>query len=135
MGRHTGKSQRDQLKTWLAHLSATCFEIADTKEKRRYWGSLLPRGADKVDGGYTLYAVEINRALAEIFQSGIAFVDWKERQELRGKWPCPLASAPLRSIPEANDRCGAVPPVRQQNDANPGLPPTTSGSGSPTSRP
>jgi len=86
MGRHTGKSQRDQLKTWLAHLSATCVEITDTKEKRRYWGSLLPRGADKVEGDDTLYAVEINRDLAKMFQSGIALVDWKERQELRGKW-------------------------------------------------
>jgi hypothetical protein len=86
MGRHTGKSQRDQLKTWLAHLSATCVEITDTKEKRRYWGSLLPRGADKVEGDDTLYAVEINRDLAKMFQSGLALVDWKERQELRGKW-------------------------------------------------
>jgi hypothetical protein len=86
MGRHTGKSQRDQLKTWLCHLSATCVEIVDTKEKRRYWGSLLPRGADKVEGDDTLYAVEINRDLAKMFQSGIALVDWNQRQELRGKW-------------------------------------------------
>lgn len=86
MGRHTGKSQREQLKTWLAHLSATCVEITDTKEKRRYWGSLLPRGADKVEGDDTLYAVEINRDLARMFQSGIALVDWTERQQLRGKW-------------------------------------------------
>jgi hypothetical protein len=86
MGRHTGKSQRDQLKTWLRHLSATCVEITDTKEKRRYWGSLLPRGADKVEGDDTLYAVEINRDLAKMFQSGLALVDWNQRQELRGKW-------------------------------------------------
>ncbi|MGA3123617.1 MAG: plasmid replication initiator TrfA [Polyangiaceae bacterium] len=86
MGRHTGKSQRDQLKTWLRHLSATCVEITDTKEKRHYWGSLLPRGADKVEGDDTLYAVEINRDLAKMFQSGIALVDWNQRQELRGKW-------------------------------------------------
>jgi hypothetical protein len=86
MGRHTGKSQRDQLKTWLRHLSATCVEITDTKEKRRYWGSLLPRGADKIEGDDTLYAVEINRDLAKMFQSGIALVDWNQRQELRGKW-------------------------------------------------
>jgi hypothetical protein len=86
MGRHTGKSQRDQLKTWLRHLSATCVEITDTKENRRYWGSLLPRGADKVEGDDTLYAVEINRDLAKMFQRGVALVDWNQRQELRGKW-------------------------------------------------
>jgi hypothetical protein len=86
MNRGDGKSQRDQLKMWLRHLSATCVEILDTKESRRYWGSLLPRGADKVEGDDTVYAVEINRDLAKMFQSGLALVDWNQRQELRGKW-------------------------------------------------
>jgi hypothetical protein len=86
MGRHVGKSQRDQLKQWLAELTATCVEIVDTDKHRRYWGSLLPRGADKVDGDDTLYAVEINRDLAKVFDSGFALVDWEQRQKLRGKW-------------------------------------------------
>jgi hypothetical protein len=85
MGRHTGKSQRDQLKQWLAELSATCVEIKDAGEQR-YWGSLLPRGADKPEQGDTMYAVEINRDLAKMFDAGFALVDWDQRQRLRGKW-------------------------------------------------
>jgi hypothetical protein len=85
MGRHTGKSQRDQLKQWLAELSATCVEIKDAGEQR-YWGSLLPRGADKPEQGDTTYAVEINRDLAKMFDAGFALVDWDQRQQLRGKW-------------------------------------------------
>jgi TrfA protein len=85
IGRHTGKSQRDELKHLLRQLAATCVEVNDTKNKRHFWGSLLPRGADKDDNDDTLYVVEINRDLARLFDRGFTTVDWEQRKRLRAK--------------------------------------------------
>ena len=38
IGRHTGKSQRDELKRLFRQLTATSVEINDTRNKRRFWG-------------------------------------------------------------------------------------------------
>jgi len=88
IGRQTGKKQRDDLKGWFTDLTATSVEISDTKNKRRFWGSLLPNGATQDENDDTIYVVEINRPLAKLFAENIGAVNWKVRQRLFKK---PLA--------------------------------------------
>ena len=87
IGRHTGKSQRDQLHRWITDLVATNVEIIDTTNKRRYFGSLLPHGCrDDADPTGSAYVVEINHHLCKLFSAGFSTVDWDERKRLAGKW-------------------------------------------------
>ncbi len=88
IGRHTGKRQRDELRLWWAHLTATCVEVHDKKNARRYFGSLLPRGAEKDEGDDTMYVVELNRDLAKLFDRGFSTVDWEQRKRLLKKPLC-----------------------------------------------
>jgi hypothetical protein len=88
IGRHTGKRQRDELKLWLDHLTATSVVIHDEKNKQRFRGSLLPRSAERDEDNDTLLAVEISRDLARMLSSGFSLVDWQQRQRLQKK---PLA--------------------------------------------
>ncbi len=90
IGRHTGKSQRDQLHEWISDLVATNVEISDTTNKRHYFGSLVPRGVadDGIEDDNSVYAIEINRDLAKLFASGFATVNWDQRRRLQKK---PLA--------------------------------------------
>jgi hypothetical protein len=92
IGRHTGKSQRDQLHEWITDLVATNVEITDTTNtnKKHYFGSLVPRGVadDGAEEDNSLYAIEINRDLAKLFASGFATVNWDQRRRLQKK---PLA--------------------------------------------
>lgn len=88
IGRHTGKRQRDELRLWWAHLTATCVEVHDKKNGRRYFGSLLPRGAEREEGDDALYVVEINRDLAKLFERGFSTVDWEQRKLLLKKPLC-----------------------------------------------
>lgn len=88
IGRHDGKKQRDDLKSWFTDLTATSVEIADTKNKRRFWGSLLPNGASQEDDDDTSYVVEINRELAKLFANNLGAVNWNVRRKLFKK---PLA--------------------------------------------
>jgi hypothetical protein len=88
IGRHTGKSQRDELRRLFRQLTATSIEINDTRNHRRFWGSLLPSGADRDDDDDTLYVVELNRNLAKLFDRGFSTVDWQLRRKLLKK---PLA--------------------------------------------
>jgi TrfA protein len=85
IGRHTGKSQREELKSLFRQLTATCVEVHDTKNNRHFFGSLLPQGADKDENDDTLYVVEINRHLARLFDRGFSTVDWEQRKRLRAK--------------------------------------------------
>lgn len=85
IGRHTGKSQRDELKRLFAQLTATSVEVRDTKNNKRFWGSLLPHGASKDDSDDSTYVVEINRHLATLFERGFTTVDWEQRKRLRAK--------------------------------------------------
>jgi hypothetical protein len=88
IGRQTGKKQRDDLKGWFTDLTATSVAISDTKNKRRFWGSLLPNGATQDDTDDTVYVVEINRQLAKLFADNLGAVNWEVRQKLFKK---PLA--------------------------------------------
>lgn len=88
IGRQTGKKQRDDLKGWFTDLTATSVEISDTKNKRRFWGSLLPGGATQDENDDTIYVVEINRPLAKLFADNLGAVNWEVRQRLFKK---PLA--------------------------------------------
>lgn len=88
MGRQTGKKQRDDLKGWFSDLTATSVEVSDTKNKRRFWGSLLPNGAAREENDDTIYVVEINRALAKLFADNLGAANWEVRQKLFKK---PLA--------------------------------------------
>jgi hypothetical protein len=88
IGRHTGKRQRDELRLWWAHLSATCVEVHDKKKGRRYFGSMLPRGAEQTEGNDSVYVVEINRDLAKLFDRGYSTVDWEQRKRLMKKPLC-----------------------------------------------
>lgn len=87
IGRHTGKSQRDQLHGWITDLVATSVEVTDSHNRRRYFGSMLPEGArDDSSPNDAIYAVEINQHLCKIFASRLALINWEQRQKLRGKW-------------------------------------------------
>jgi hypothetical protein len=88
IGRKTGNSQHKQLKRMISDLTATSVEIVDTRNKRRFWGSLLPKGADQDSGQDTQYAVHLNRDLVKLFARGYATIDWRQRQKLLKK---PLA--------------------------------------------
>jgi hypothetical protein len=59
IGRQTGKKQRDELRLWLDHLTATSVVIHDEKNKCRFRGSLLPRSADQDSNDDTVYVVDI----------------------------------------------------------------------------
>jgi hypothetical protein len=88
IGRKTGNSQHKQLKRMISDLTATSVEIVDTRNKRRVWGSLLPKGADQDSGQDTQYSVHLNRDLVKLFARGYATIDWRQRQKLLKK---PLA--------------------------------------------
>jgi hypothetical protein len=88
IGRHTGKSQRVELRRLFRQLTATSVEIHDARNKRRFWGSLLPTGADVDEQDDTLYVVELNRGLAQLFDRGFSTIDWQQRRKLLKK---PLA--------------------------------------------
>lgn len=86
VGRHTGKSQREQLHGWITDLVATNLEVIDGANRRRYFGSMLPEGArDDSPGAEGLYVVEINRHLCGLFRTGRATINWEQRRNLRGK--------------------------------------------------
>jgi hypothetical protein len=87
IGRHTGKSQRDQLHSWITDLVATNVEVVDRMNRRRYFGSMLPEGIrDDSSGDNGAYVIEINRHLCRLFESGRATINWEERRKLRGKY-------------------------------------------------
>jgi hypothetical protein len=88
IGRHTGKSQRDELRRLFRQLTATSVEVHDARNKRSFWGSLLPTGADVDEHDDTLYVVELNRSLAQLFERGFSTIDWQQRRKLLKK---PLA--------------------------------------------
>ena len=85
LGRQTGKSGHEWLKSALARLAATAVEI--TSGGRTYFGSLIEGGArDEATGQYV---VEINPKLAAFYgRTQWTQLDWDQRQQLRGK---PLA--------------------------------------------
>ena len=84
LGRQTGKSGREWLRSALARLTATAVEISDGR--RTYGGSLLEFSRDE-DTGRTV--LEINPKLAPFFgHSQWTQIDWEQRQLLRNK---PLA--------------------------------------------
>ena len=84
LGRQSGKSGRDWLRSAFARLGASLVEISDGR--RTYGGSLLEFYRDE-DTGRTV--LEINPKLAPFFgPTRWTQIDWEQRQRLRGK---PLA--------------------------------------------
>ena len=85
MGRQTGKSDHEWLKSVFSRLSATDVQISH--KGRTYFGSLIEGGIRDEDTGR--YVVEINPKLAKFYgRSQWTQLDWDQRQQLRGK---PLA--------------------------------------------
>ena len=84
LGRQTGKSDREWLRSAFARLTATAVEISDGH--RTYGGNLLEFYRDE-DTGRTV--LEINPKLAALYgRTQWTQIDWEQRQWLRGK---PLA--------------------------------------------
>ena len=84
LGRQTGKSDREWLRSAFARLAATAVELSDGR--RTYGGSLMEFYRDE-DTGRTV--LEINPKLAPFFgPTRWTQIDWEQRQRLRGK---PLA--------------------------------------------
>ena len=84
LGRQTGKSDREWLRSAFARLTATAVEISDGR--RTYGGNLLEFYRDE-DTGRTV--LEINPKLAALYgRTQWTQIDWEQRQWLRGK---PLA--------------------------------------------
>lgn len=88
IGRQTGKKQRDDLTGWFSDLTATAVKIFDAKNKRHFWGSLLPDGAMQDEDDDAFYVVTINQSLAKLFCGSLGAVDWQVRRRLFKK---PLA--------------------------------------------
>ena len=84
LGRQSGKSGRDWLRSAFARLAGAVVEL--TQGRRTYGGTLLEFYRDE-DTGRTV--LEINPKLAPFFgRSQWTQIDWEQRQQLRGK---PLA--------------------------------------------
>ena len=84
LGRQSGKSGRDWLRSAFARLAGAVVEL--TQGSRTYGGTLLEFYRDE-DTGRTV--LEINPKLAPFFgRSQWTQIDWEQRQQLRGK---PLA--------------------------------------------
>jgi hypothetical protein len=79
MGRHTGGNQHKWLFRRLQHLTATSIAIVRDGQ-RVFWGSLLPKGAGRLDNGE--YVVEISRDLIKLFGRGFTRVEWTQRRQL-----------------------------------------------------
>ena len=81
--RDTGKSQYDWLLAVLNRLTAT--SVAITRDgKDVFWGSILPKGAAKLDDG--IITVEINRDLIQLFTRGYTVIEWQQRRKLAKKF-------------------------------------------------
>ena len=81
LGRQSGKSGRDWLRSAFARLGASLVEISDGR--RTYGGSLLEFYRDE-DTGRTV--LELNPKLAPFFgPTRWTQLDWAQRQQLRGK--------------------------------------------------
>ena len=84
LGRQTGKSDREWLRSAFARLTATAVEISDGR--RTYGGNLMNFYREDATGRTVL---AINPDLAKFFgRSQWTQIDWAQRQQLRGK---PLA--------------------------------------------
>ena len=85
LGRQTGNSGQEWLKSAIARLASALVEIKS--EGRTYFGTLIEGGARDEDTGR--YVVEINPKLAAFYgPTRWTQLDWAQRQQLRGK---PLA--------------------------------------------
>ena len=85
LGRQTGKKDHEWLKSVFSRLAASDVQIRH--EGRPYFGSLVERGVRDEKAGR--YVVKINPELAAVFGPTCwTQIDWKLRQQLRGK---PLA--------------------------------------------
>lgn len=89
IGRDTGGNQRRQLLRALKRLQATSVSIFDKRARQRYFGSLLPVGAEReITERDSEFAVQIPRALVRFFDDGVRQLDWQPRKKLQKK---PLA--------------------------------------------
>ena len=99
LGRQSGKSGREWLRSAFARLTATAVEISDGR--RTYGGNLLEFYRDE-DTGRTV--LEINPKLAKFYgRSQWTQIDWEQRQRLRGKplalWLHGFLCQPRRALP------------------------------------
>lgn len=82
LGMHTGLSQHKQLHSTIIRLTACAVEI--THNGKTYFGPLVKSGIK--DELTSHYRIELNRELIRLFgESQWTALDWKQRQELRGK--------------------------------------------------
>lgn len=82
LGLHTGLSQHRQLHSTIIRLTACAVEI--THEGKTYFGPLVKTGLK--DELTSQYNIELNRELIRLFgDNQWTALDWKQRQQLRGK--------------------------------------------------
>ena len=85
LGRQTGKSDREWLRSAFERLTGAVVRISDGR--RTYFGTLIEGGLRDEATGHTV--LEINPKLAAFYgRSQWTQLDWEQRQQLRGK---PLA--------------------------------------------
>ena len=84
IGRNTGKSAREWLKSALTRLQISAVEIEDTRRRRAYSGQLIHDYARDEDSGR--YVIEINPRIAVLFgRDGWTGVEWDQRLALKGQ--------------------------------------------------
>lgn len=82
LGMHTGLSQHKQLHSTIIRLTACAVQI--THESKTYFGPLVKSGLK--DELTSHYRIELNRELIRLFgDNQWTALDWKQRQQLRGK--------------------------------------------------
>ena len=89
IGRDTGGAPRRQLVRSLRRLQATSVSIFDHRAKSRYFGSLLPAGAEsEIDDKDSDFIVLLPTTLVRFFADGTRQIAWEPRKRLQKK---PLA--------------------------------------------
>lgn len=87
LGRHKGKTQRDQLKEEIARLVGGYIEITWKKKKKTFFGHLITGGERNEDTDE--YEVVLNENLFLLYDLGFSHINWEQRRALKGnlaKW-------------------------------------------------
>lgn len=85
LGRHTGKSQHEQLAESFARLMGCGVELTNQHERKTYGGSLLEFFRDDQTGRYV---INFNPTILAFYDGGWTAIDFQQRHQLRRK---PLA--------------------------------------------
>jgi len=119
IGRHTGKTDRDSFRQLVDDVIATALRITAPDGKVSYSGSILTKARDVSEDDDTLFALEVNRELAKLFDNGFGTVDWEKRKSLMRQPLClwlqlyfAKFTKPV-AVPELHRLSGSTAPLKK----------------------